>query len=374
VFDLRNNTNSIKWDLVHHPGETLPLWVAEMDFPIASEIQAAVTKRGEHPFFGYSLIPEETQEAVVKWFSQYHQISLNKGDILSVSGVVPALYAGVEAFSRPGEGVIYQPPVYNPIIAAAKSRDRRGVPNPLVWREGRWEIDWEDLEQKARDPQNTLMILCSPHNPVGRVWSRDEVERIIGICREFKVTIISDEIHCDLVMPSYRHFSLLACGGEDVGVVLTATGKTFNLPGLNSARAFVKDPGLKKALVRILGYGYKGHGDPMNEIAAQAAYTQGRPWLEDVLARIEAHYRILREYCLEREIPIAPLEGTYLAWFNLGSLGSRTLEDLETQGGLKLNMGPWFGPQGAGWCRLNLACPEEILREALNRMDKFLQK
>ncbi|WP_169714809.1 MalY/PatB family protein [Spirochaeta cellobiosiphila] len=374
MFNDRINTNSAKWDSIVQPGYTLPLWVAEMDFPIDKNIQDALLHRIQHPYFGYSLVPKELNSAIIDWFNKKHGYTLTPEDIIPTSGVVPAIYGAVEAFSDVGNGIIHQPPVYNPIRQASYSRSRKTIKNSLKWNGDHWDIDWKDLEVKLADINNKVMILCNPHNPVGRVWTPNEVQKIVDLCRKNDVILVSDEIHCDLTMPGHSHCSVFSVGGDDISIVLTATGKTFNIPGLNSARAFIKNPVLRNAFDRILPYGYKGHNDPLNEVAAFAAYTQGNDWLRSILNKITENYESLRIFCESHHIPLSPLEGTYLAWLKLGEVTDRSLDKLEDEGGVKLNVGTWFGSEGQGWCRLNLACPDDVLSIALDRIATFIKK
>jgi cysteine-S-conjugate beta-lyase len=371
----REGSDSLKWDRVRADRRgILPLWVADMDFAVAPAISEAIRKRAEHPVFGYAVRGPGYFAAVARW-QERNGWSVERDWIVPVPGIVPALSLAIRAFTEKGDGVIVQPPIYPPFLKAVASNGRRLVENPLVLREGRYGIDFEGLETAARQGAK-LLLLCSPHNPVGRVWSREELLGVAEICAANGITVVSDEIHSDLVMPGFRHtvFATLSPRAASISVVLNSPSKTFNIAGLQAANAIIPDNGRRDAFVGVLGSAGLGLGNSFGIAALEAAYMHGAPWLEEAILYIAGNYRYLEERCAERIKRVAPLrlEGTHLAWLDCRGLGldpagldSFMLDEAK----LWLERGTSFGTGGEGFQRLNLACPRSTLEEALARLE-----
>jgi len=377
----RRGTASLKWDFQKRLAGMeglLPLWVADMDFPAPPEVIEALRQRAEHGVFGYTLEPESWFEAAASWTLARHGWRLQREWLLPCPGVVPAIRLAIQAFSEPGDGVAIQPPVYYPFGESVHRNRRRVVENPLLLEGTRYRLDAEGLE-KAADGRTRLLILCSPHNPVARVWRREELERLAEACLRKKLIIVSDEIHCDLVLPGFRHLPTAALSGEIAGrtVTLLSATKTFNLAGLGGSLAVIPDPELRG---RFRAAGKALWTDIANAFtlaASEAAWRHGAPWLEAVLAYVQANYRFLVEFLAQR-LPAAvvfPLEGTYLAWVDFRPLGltdAELKERILRKARVWLDDGPMFGAGGTGFQRINLACPRALLAEALERVVQSL--
>jgi len=370
----RYNTASAKWDLTEarfgRPG-LLPLWVADMDFSAPNAVIDAIKARVDHGVFGYTFPDDAYKSAVVSWFRNRNQWEIRPEWIVWSPGVVPALHLLVSALSSPGDGVIVQRPVYYPFFDAIEQTGRRLLNNPLKYDGGRYEMDFADLRKKAADPNATLLILSNPHNPVGRVWSIDELKELGEICMANGITIIADEIHCDLILQG-RHIPFGTLGSEFLSqaAVCTSPSKTFNLAGLHTANIVIADNEKRsefyKALKRV---GLLGP-NTLGAVACQAAYEYGEPWLNELLTYIKASIVFLTEY-LSIHLPrvqVIPTEGTYLVWLDFREL-EPDYEKLERimldEAKVALDEGYIFGPEGAGFERINVACPRSILKQAL---------
>lgn len=380
----RRGTGSLKWDSGPGSGagaggkgagrDLLPLWVADMDFPAPREIVDAIRARVEHPVYGYTIEPASYVDAVVQWFAARHGWALEREWVLSSPGVLPSLSTAILALTRPGDGVVIQPPVYYPFAMRIGFTGRKVVENPLVQRDGRWEMDLEGLE-RAVDAGARALVLCSPHNPVSRVWERETLARVAGICAARGVVILSDEIHCDLAMPGHRHVPAASSCPEAAPVTVTfvAPTKTFNLAGIGGSFTIIADSGLRGRFQEQSRALWSGLADPLSVAAVEAAYRKAGPWLDGLVAYIEGNARFLERFLAERMQPVraAALEGTYLAWLDMRGLG---LDDDEIgarilgRAGVRLDEGRRFGTGGAGFQRMNLACPRVILAEALERI------
>jgi cysteine-S-conjugate beta-lyase len=387
----RRGTGSLKWDSGPGPGaggsaghapwtDLLPLWVADMDFAAPREIVDAIRARVEHPVYGYTIEPPGHVDAVAQWCAHRHGWALDRDWVLPGPGVLPSLSTAILALTRPGDGVIIQPPVYYPFALRIASSGRRAVENPLVERAGRWEMDLEGLE-RAVDGGARALVLCSPHNPVSRVWERETLARLAGICARRGVVILSDEIHCDLVMKGHTHVPVAVSCPEAAGIAVTfvAPTKTFNLAGIGGSFTVIPDRVLRAKFQdqsRIL---WSGLSDPLSLAAVEAAYRKAGRWLDELLAYVEQNFRFLESFLSHRlpRVTAAPLEGTYLAWLDTRGLG---LTDDEVgagilgRAGVRLDEGRKFGTGGAGFQRMNLACPRAILAEALERIAFVLSK
>jgi cystathionine beta-lyase len=371
----RRGTASLKWDFPGDPEDMIQLWVADMDFPAAREITGALHARTDHPVYGYTRVCEGLIEAFIAWQEKYRGWKIGRDWVVPCPGVVPCLHFAVDALTREGEGVVIQTPVYPPFSRAVKVFGRRLVLNPLVRDGFRYRMDFEHLASVI-DEKTKLLILCSPHNPVGRVWTESELVELGELCLKRGVVIMSDDIHCDLVMPGRRFISLASLREDFALNTLTAIapGKTFNIPGAGSAFTVIPNPklrqafrlaGEKTALLHLPGL-YSG-------VAAEAAYRFGETWLAELLPYLRDNYLFLKDF-FARELPrvkVTELEGTYLAWLDFSAYGlsdAALTKILLEKARVRLNDGPSFGEGGAGFQRLNFACPRAVLREGLERI------
>jgi cystathionine beta-lyase len=377
----RSQTASMKWEpevlsRVFGSGRDtlLPLWVADMDFNCHRSIRKAMEKRLAHQIYGYSLKDPAYLPAMISWYRRRHQWEINEQWVLTTPGVVPAVNYVIQRFSQPGDKVLIQTPVYYPFARSILNNGRQVADNPLKIEDGHFRMDFEDLAEKVKDPRVKLAILCSPHNPVGRVWTREELDIFGRICIENQVLVIADEIHCDLVMPGFKHvcFASISDAFAHHSITCLAASKTFNLAGLHQSSIIVPDPVLRRELhaqLENLGFVNADGGTLFGAVAAAAAYTEAEPWLEDLILYLHANFTYLKTF-LETELPgvrVYDLQGTYLAWVDFNGLGlaeKDRIRILEEQAGVGLDHGEWFGDNGKGFERFNIACPRSILARA----------
>jgi cystathionine beta-lyase len=369
----RRNTNSYKWDSTADEN-ILPLWVADMDFQTSPAIIRAFEQKAKHGIFGYTKVPQAYYDAVIKWFGKRHGFTIEKDWILFTSGVVPALSAVIKALSIPGDKVIVQTPVYNCFFSSIRNNGCETLENKLIYENGTYRIDFDDLECKASDPQAKLLLLCSPHNPVGRVWTREELRTIGEICLRNKLIVVSDEIHCDLVYPEYTHIPFASLSDEFLqnSVTCTAPGKTFNLAGIQVANIIAADGNIRKKIDRALNINEVCEINTFAVEAVIAAYNEGEEWLEELKPYLYANYEYLKLF-FGRYFPdftISRMEATYLVWVDCSSLKltSKEIADrLLNEQKLWVNEGTMYGASGEGFIRINIACPRAILVEGLKR-------
>jgi cysteine-S-conjugate beta-lyase len=378
----RRGSSSLKWDygrrLAGRDG-LLPMWVADMDFRLPPEILRAIEARVTHGVFGYTLEPESYFQAALSWLRRRHGWEVRREWVTPSPGVMASVSSSILAFSAEGDKVVVQPPVYHPFEQRIAANRREVLRNPLILEGERYRMDLEGLERSA-DERTRLLILCSPHNPVGRVWEREELERLVSICARRGIVIVSDEIHHDLVMEGFRHVPLasLSEAAASISVTLTSVTKTFNLAGLGSSLAIVPSPRLRAAMARVEEALWPGVPNALAVTAAEAAWTEGEAWLEELVAFIGANHARLRQG-LRELVPLArlgTLEGTYLAWIDLRELGmpdGEVTRRLREVGGVWLDEGRKFGPGGEGRQRLNLACPRAMLDDAIGRIGRSLR-
>lgn len=376
----REGTHSVKWEFIppvegKSNTELLPLWVADMDFPCAEPILEALHERVERKIFGYSNARSEGYlTAVQAWFQNRHQWHFELEDIHLSPGVVPALAILIKSLTNPGDGIIIQKPVYYPFMILIENNDRRIMNNALIEKDGFYTMDFADLEEKARQPNTTMMVLCSPHNPVGRVWREDELRRLAKICLENDVTIISDEIHCDLIRENSLHIPLGKIISDERIVTCTAASKSFNLAGLQTSNIIIRSEEIRQKWTTELmrKSGFFGT-NPMGIVATEAAYTKGAFWLDQVNRYIDDNFEYVRGFITENlnEARYVIPEGTYFAWIDFRAYGfsAKKLEEMvQRNAGVVLDEGYIFGDEGAGFERINVACPRSILRECLVRI------
>ncbi len=373
----RRNTKSIKYDWIAKKGmaaDTLPLWVADMDFQVSSYIQEALARQTAHGIFGYSDAQEEYFEAVKGWMERRHGWEVSEDWLVKTPGVVFALSLAVKAFTEPGDSVLIQQPVYYPFQNVVDRNERKMVSNDLVYENGRYRIDFQDFEEKIIKENVKLFILCNPHNPVGRVWTQEELTRLGDICYKHHVVVVSDEIHGDFAFER-RHsvFAGLKKEYEEITVTCTAPSKTFNLAGLQLSNIFISNPELRKAFCRQMELSGYGEVNVMGLVACEAAYRDGDEWYAAMLRYVKANLEFIKGY-VEKNIPGASMaehEGTYLAWLDFRKLGlsAEKLEEMIVhKARLWLDDGRMFGKSGEGFQRVNAACPRKILEEALHRI------
>ncbi|HHT25929.1 MAG TPA: pyridoxal phosphate-dependent aminotransferase [Firmicutes bacterium] len=378
-FDIlinRYNTDSVKYDFALErgkPADVIPMWVADMDFAAPPEVLADIQKAVTHGIFGYTEVKDDYYQALSSWFSSRFGFHFNDKDVIKVPGVVFALAQAVVAFTQPSDSVIIQTPVYRPFYQVVETNGRKLVCNPLVYTNGTYAIDFADFERKVRTENVKLFILCSPHNPVGRVWERGELEELNRICVKYGVIIVSDEIHCDFVYPGYKHtcFGLI---NEDA-VIATAPSKTFNLAGLQAANIVVKNTDLRNKLAATVANTGFGHLNTIAYAACRSAYAHGAAWLEQLIQYLAENIRLVRDF-LATELPDVKLcepQGTYLLWLDFAAyhLTQDELDRRMTEGArLWLNSGTIFGKEGHGFQRMNIACPKATLQTALERLGR----
>ena len=376
----RCGTNSYKWDSTDDK-EVLPMWVADMDFPTAPCIINALEKRVEHGIFGYTRVPEEYYDAVISWFSRRHHWKPRREWFIYTSGVVPALSAVIKALTNVGDKVLTLTPVYNCFFSSIRNNGCELDSCALRYEDNTFSIDYEDLERRAADPKTTLMLLCNPHNPSGRVWTREELRRIGDICIKNNVVVVADEIHCELVHPgfTYTPFASVSEEFQKHSVTCVAPSKAFNIAGLQIANIIVENDKWRQRIDKAININEVCDVNPFGVIATIAAYNEGEEWLNQLLQYIHGNYLFFKDYCEEHlpQLPVAPLEGTYLAWMDCRSLGisSEELEEeLMKEAKLWLNAGSMYGKEGEGFMRWNLACPRQLVKEGLERFSLFVDK
>jgi cystathionine beta-lyase len=384
IFDRvvdRRNTNSVKWDKTEElfgEKDLLPLWVADMDFKVAEPILQAVQKQIEHGIFGYPSRPASLYKSIIDWCEKRHQWKIENEWINFTPGVVPALSTIINAFTKPGDKIVIQSPVYHPFFEMVKKNGRTLVNNSLKYDNSRYEMDLDDLEEKL-DKDVKLLILCNPHNPVGRVWKREELQRLAEICLKNNILIVSDEIHSDLIYREYKHIPIASLSEEIAKQTITciAPSKTFNLAGLQTAVTIIqneKHHDVFKGYTESQGMFFT---NSVGLVATEAAYQYGEEWLEHLLDYLTDNVTLLKEFIENRlpEIKVIEPEGTYLIWldFRTLGLGTKEMEQLTLkEAKVALNEGHIFGKGGAGFKRINIACPRKTLEEALVRIEKAI--
>ena len=373
----RRGTDSYKWDSAPE-ADIIPLWVADMDFETFPGITEALQRRVAHGIFGYTRVPETYYEAVCRWFGKRHGWHINREDIIYTSGVVPAVSAVIKALTLPGDQVIVQGPVYNCFFSSIRNNGCEMVSNSLIYNkeELRYEIDFDDLERKLKHERARLMLLCNPHNPGGRVWTRDELTRVAELCRKYGVRVVSDEIHCELTLydNEYVPFGSLPDELSRDSITCCSPSKAFNTAGLQIANIVCRDAEVRNRIDRAININEVCDVNPFGVIALQAAYSdEGYEWLTQLRAYISSNYDLLRER-FARELPkckVMRMEGTYLAWIDCSELhiSSDEIEEmLMHENKVWVNAGSMYGTEGAAFIRINMACTSELLNEGITRI------
>lgn len=373
----RGGSASLKYDArreVFGREDVIPLWVADMDFAVPPAVQQALAQRAAHPVFGYTVFPDSLRDSLIRWLQARHAWTVASESIVFCPGVVPSLHASIMALTRPGEAVIAQPPVYAPFLSAPAATGRRLLLNPLKLEDGCYRFDADDLERCAQEG-GRLLILCSPHNPVGRVWREDELRALLAICEKHGIAVVSDEIHADLVYPGIRHVPLATLNDQVKIVTAVAPSKTFNIPGLGLSALIVPDQADRAAIAAAFDTLHVSAGNPFSIAAFGAAYREGGPWLDALLDYLAGTRDMVRGF-LQQHLPAIRLiepEGTYLLWLDCRALGldDRQLRDFFVQkAGVGLSPGAMFGEQGSGFMRMNIGAPRSVIRQALENIQR----
>ena len=374
----RRATNSYKWDSA--PEGVLPMWVADMDFRTAPAIIDALQKRVAHGIFGYTRVPDAYYDAVTSWFSRRHGWDIDREWIIYTSGVVPAVSAVIKALTVPGDKVIVQTPVYNCFFSSIRNNGCEIVSNPLRRTADTYKMDFDALERCAADPRTKVMLLCNPHNPAGRVWTPDELTRLGNICLRDGVTVVADEIHCELVYQGFKYtpFASLSDAFLHRSVTCVSPSKAFNIAGLQIANIVAFDNDLRSRIDKAININEVCDVNPFGVAATIAAYNEGEEWLNQLVDYLHGNYEAMAEFCRRElaEFPITRLEGTYLVWMDCSSLGmsSDALEHaLLDDARLWLNAGTMYGAEGEGYMRWNIACPRSVMLDGLNRFLNFVR-
>ena len=375
----RRGTNSYKWDSAGD-ADVLPMWVADMDFRTAPPVVEALRKPVEHGIFGYVRVPDAYYAAVTNWFARRHDWQIEKEWIIYTTGVVPALSAVIKALTAPGDKVMVQTPVYNCFFSSIRNNGCGMIANPLIYRNGTYQIDFADLEQKAADPSVKVLLLCNPHNPAGRVWTKQELTRIGDICIRNNVWVVADEIHCELVFPGHTYIPFASISQEFLmhSVTCTSPSKAFNLAGLQIANIISADTDIRTKIDKAINVNEVCDVNPFGVEALMAAYNDSEEWLEELKQYLFDNYNYLRAYFSEYlpEFPVSMLEGTYLVWVDCSVLNQSSDETVKTlleKEKLWVNEGSLYGEIGEGFIRINIACPRQQLIEGLNRLRRALK-
>jgi len=375
----REGTNCIKYDLREETfgvKDIIPMWVADMDFNTPDFVIKALRERLNHEICGYSFRPAEYYLSIIDWVKRRHKWNIEREWISFSPGIVPALNFCTLAFTQPGDNIIVQPPVYFPFFSAVESHGRNLIYNKLKESEGRWEMDFDSLLSSI-DGKTKMIIISNPHNPVGRVWTAEELFRLAEICLQNKILILSDEIHSDLVLPGYTHTPLAALSEEiaDITITFIAPSKTFNLAGLSTSSVIISNQSLRKSFNKIVENLHVGNGNIFGTIASIAAYSYGHEWLEALLDYIDRNIDFVVDYChkmIPEIVPVMP-EATYMIWLDcrkFGMTGKELQNFFVRRAGIGMNEGSTFGPGGEGFMRMNLGTTHNTVKKAMEQIEK----
>ena len=371
----RRGTNCVKWDESPSP-EVIPLWVADMDFRVAPAIQKALQQRVEHGVFGYNIVPESYYEAVISWFHRRHQWDIQRSWILYTTAVVPAMSCVIKALTMPGEKVLILSPAYNCFLSSIKNNGCEVLESPLKAVGDTFEVDFDDFESKCADEKTTLFLLCNPHNPSGRVWTKEELQRMYDICKRHGVKVASDEIHCELIMPGHEFVPFGTI--TDDGVVMNSPSKNFNTAGLQIANIICSHPSWRRRIDRAININEVCDVNPFGIVALQAAYNESEDWIDELNQYLWGNYQLLCDFIGENlpQWKVCRLEGTYLPWVDISAMGITSQElcdQLLAEAKVWINPGTMYGPQtGEGYVRFNIAIQRSRLLDALQRIKKYL--
>lgn len=378
----RQDSLSVKYDLrmeIFGADNIIPMWVADMDFRTPNFIISSLQKRVEHGIFGYSIRPDEYFTSITDWIGKRHGWKINKDWIVFSPGVVPALNFCTLAFTEPGDEIIVQPPVYFPFFSAIEAHERKLVYNPLKEAEGKLGMDFSSLLEVI-SPKTKMIMISNPHNPVGRVWTREELATLTDICLRYDILILSDEIHSDLILKESKHIPIASLS-DDIRaktITLMAPSKTFNLAGLSTSSVIISDPGLRKSFSSIVGDLHVGNGNIFGTIASIAAYSHGHEWLDALNDYIKGNVDLVIDFCRQRMPEIFPIipEATYMIWLDcrkLGMTGKELNRFFIDKAGVGMNEGSAFGPGGEGFMRMNLGTQRATVNQALEQIEKAVK-
>lgn len=372
----RRGTGCVKWDEIPDK-DIIPMWIADMDFPVAPAIQEAIKRRASHPVFGYTYVQDDYYNAVISWFKRRHQWPIQREWMLYTTGVVPAMSVAIKALTLPGERVLILSPDYNCFFSSIHNNGCEVLESVLQFNDdsNKFEIDWQNFEQHCADEKCTVFLLCNPHNPTGRVWSREELQHMAELCKKHHVRIVSDEIHCELTMPGHTFVPMGVVDPD--AIILNSPSKSFNIAGLTMANIICQDAETRRRLDRAINIHEVCDVNPFAPEATKAAYNESEDWIDELNLYIWDNYHALKDFC-SQHLPqwhVMPLEGTYLVWVDV----SRCCDDVTTycddllqNAKVWLNPGTMYGKEsGKGFIRINLACPRSLLMEALERIQKL---
>ena len=373
----RRGTGSLKWDV---PENELPMWVADMDFETVPEVVEALKKRVEHGIFGYSIMPDTWSQSYVNWWDKRHHITLNPDKLIFTTGVVPAISSAVRKLTTPAENVLVQTPTYNIFFNSIRNNGRNIVENHLLYDGREYHIDWETLERQLADPQTSLMILCNPHNPIGKIWDKETLARIGALCAENDVTVFSDEIHCDITAPGKEYVPFASVNEQcrQISVTAIAPTKTFNLAGIQSAAVYAENKVLHHKMWRRLNTDEVAEPNAFAMCATIAAFTCGADWLDELRVYIEENKKYVTDF-IAREIPqmkVVPSEGTYLMWLDCQAYtkdSNKLYAFIRKESGLYLASGREYGTNGDGFLRLNVATTRKNVEDGMERLKQSMK-
>lgn len=377
----RAGTFSVKYDgrmsMFGHP-DVMPLWVADMDFAAPAAVTEALIKRAAHPIYGYTQFPDGLYEALIDWLKSRHGWQIAREWIVFCPGVVPSLSTAILALSQPGEAIIVQPPVYYPFFSVVKKSGRELLNNALQQGHGGYRIDFTDLAQQAADAR--MLLFCSPHNPVGRVWHKSELEKLLEIAKQHNLVIVSDEIHADLIYPGHQHHNLASLTDTpELVITAIAPSKTFNIPGLNLSALIIPHPEQRLAIQTQLDIMHVSAANPFSIVAFEAAYREGRVWLDVLMAYLAGTQEMVQQYLAAYlpQIKLIPSQGTYLLWLDCRALGMHDdalKQFFISEAGIGLNPGIAYGKEGSGFMRMNIAAPRRHIKQALDNIRSALER
>ena len=374
----RRGSGSLKWDtkapFIDDDSDVIPLWVADMDFRAAPFITDAIKRRVDHGVFGYEHVPDSYYDAVIRWFSRRHGWKIEKDWIIYTTGVVPGLSAVIKAFCKPGDKVIVQTPDYNCFFSSIRNNGCEILDAPLIYRDGTYVYDYEALDRACADPRAKILLLCNPHNPAGRVWTREELAKVGETARRHGITVVSDEIHCELVMPGYKYtpFASVSPENQSCCITLCSPSKSFNIAGLQVANVVTDNPEWRRIIDRAINDNEVCDINPIGAAALEAAYSEeGDQWLKELNEYILGNYQLVKE--VVTGFPVCKMEGSYLVWMDISSLGlssEQVEEELLKREKVWVNAGSMYGTEG--FIRINLACPRSTIAEGAKRIKRGL--
>ena len=378
----RENTDSVKYDLREKrfgKGDVIPMWVADMDFPVPPAVSQAIKDRAHHEIYGYSIRPEGFYDSAISWMERRHGWSVARDWLTFTPGIVPGVNLAIMALTAPGDKIMIQPPVYFPFFDAIKKNNRQLIENRLILRNGRYYVDLEDFERQLQEGVR-MFILSNPHNPGGSVWTRQELEDMGNLCLQYGATILADEIHCDIVFPGYQYTPMASISDEIASQTITfiAPSKTFNIAGLSTSVGIISDTNLREEFNKMLDRLHIGHGNIFGTVALQAAYNHGDQWLDQLLVYLEENLNLIEHHTHEHldGIRLIRPEGTYLAWLDCREMpleNEQIHRFMIGQAGVGLNDGASFGENGKGFQRLNFGCPRSTLQKVLDKMERAIR-